>query len=42
MSETMIRKVVANEPALNRDPITDTPGAHPFGTGAGALCAAAH
>ena len=36
MSETMIRKVVANEEALNRDPITDTPGAHPLGTGAGA------
>jgi hypothetical protein len=25
-----------NEPDLNRDPITGTPGAHPIGTGAGA------
>lgn len=32
----MIRKVVANEEDLNRDPITGTPGAHPLGTSAGA------
>ena len=36
MTDTMIRKVVANEEDLNRDPITGTPGAHPLGTGAGA------
>jgi hypothetical protein len=36
MTEVMIRKVVANEEDLNRDPLTGTPGAHPLGTGAGA------
>lgn len=36
MTETITRKVVANEADLNRDPITGTPGAHPLGTGAGA------
>ena len=36
MTETITRKVVANEEDLNRDPITGTPGAHPLGTGAGA------
>lgn len=36
MSETITRKVVANEKDLNRDPLTGTPGAHPLGTGAGA------
>ena len=33
MSETVTRKVVANEADLNRDPISGTPGAHPVGTG---------
>ena len=37
MSELITRKVVANEEDLNRDPITGTPGAHPLGTGAGAV-----
>ncbi len=37
MSELLTRKVVANEEDLNRDPITGTPGAHPLGTGAGAV-----
>lgn len=37
MSELMTKKVVANEDDLNRDPITGTPGAHPLGTGAGAV-----
>jgi len=36
MTETITRKVVANEEDLNRDPLTGTPGAHPLGTGAGA------
>ena len=36
MTETIVRRVVANEEDLNRDPITGTPGAHPLGTGAGA------
>lgn len=36
MTDTITRKVVANEEDLNRDPITGTPGAHPLGTGAGA------
>jgi hypothetical protein len=36
MTETVIRKVVANESELNRDPISGTPGAHPLGTGTGA------
>ena len=36
MTETVTRKVVANEADLNRDPISGTPGAHPVGTGAGA------
>ena len=37
MSELITRKIVANEEDLNRDPITGTPGAHPLGTGAGAV-----
>jgi len=37
MSELITRRVVANEEDLNRDPITGTPGAHPLGTGAGAV-----
>jgi len=37
MSEAVTRKVTANEDDLNRDPISGTPGAHPLGTGAGAL-----
>ena len=36
MTEIVTRKVVANEEDLNRDPISGTPGAHPFGTGTGA------
>ena len=36
MTETVTRKVVANEQDLNRDPLSGTPGAHPLGTGAGA------
>ena len=36
MSDTITRKVVANEDDLNRDPISGTPGAHPVGTGGGA------
>lgn len=36
MTETITKKVVANEEELNRDPISGTPGAHPLGTGAGA------
>ena len=37
MSALITRKIVANEDDLNRDPITGTPGAHPLGTGAGAV-----
>ena len=37
MTEVITRKVVVNEEDLNRDPITGTPGAHPLGTGAGAV-----
>jgi len=37
MSELITRITVANEGDLNRDPITGTPGAHPLGTGAGAV-----
>ena len=37
MSELITRKIVANEEDLNRDPITGTPGAHPLGTGVGAV-----
>ena len=37
MSELITRRVVDNEEDLNRDPITGTPGAHPLGTGAGAV-----
>jgi phage tail tape-measure protein len=40
MSELIIKKTVANEQDLNRDPITGTPGAHPLGTGAGAASGA--
>ena len=40
MSELITRRVVANEEDLNRDPITGTPGAHPLGTGAGAVVGA--
>lgn len=36
MTETIIRKVVANEGNPNPDPLTGTSGAHPLGTGAGA------
>ena len=36
MTDTITKKIVANEEELNRDPITGTPGAHPLGTGAGA------
>ena len=36
MTEVIIKKVVANEDDLNRDPISGTTGAHPLGTGAGA------
>lgn len=36
MTDTIVRKVVANESELNRDPISGTPGAHPLGTGTGA------
>ena len=36
MTDVFIRKVVANEEDLNRDPLSGTPGAHPLGTGAGA------
>ena len=36
MTEVIVKKVVANEADLNRDPISGTPGAHPLGTGAGA------
>jgi hypothetical protein len=36
MTEVIVKKVVANEAELNRDPITGTPGAHPLGTGTGA------
>ena len=37
MTEVITRKVVVNEEDLNRDPITGTAGAHPLGTGAGAV-----
>jgi hypothetical protein len=37
MAEVISRKIVANEEDLNRDPLTGTPGAHPVGTGAGAV-----
>ncbi len=40
MTDSITRKVVANEADLNRDPITGTPGAHPLGTGAGAASGA--
>jgi len=40
MTEIIVKKVVANEEDLNRDPITGTPGAHPLGTGAGAASGA--
>ena len=40
MSELITRITVANEEDLNRDPITGTPGAHPLGTGAGAVVGA--
>jgi hypothetical protein len=36
MTDVVVKKVVANEADLNRDPISGTPGAHPLGTGAGA------
>ena len=36
MTEIMTKKVVANEADLNRDPISNTTGAHPIGTAAGA------
>ena len=34
--DVTVKKVVANEEDVNRDPISGTPGAHPVGTGAGA------
>jgi hypothetical protein len=37
MDKLLTRKVVANEADLNRDPLSGAPGAHPLGTGAGAL-----
>jgi hypothetical protein len=37
MSSLLTRKIVANEEDLNRDPLSGTPGAHPLGTGAGAV-----
>ena len=40
MSESITRITVANEGDLNRDPLTGTPGAHPLGTGAGAVVGA--
>jgi len=40
MTELIIKKTVANEEDLNRDPISGTPGAHPLGTGAGAASGA--
>jgi hypothetical protein len=40
MTEVVVKKVVANEADLNRDPISGTPGAHPLGTGAGAASGA--
>jgi len=40
MTEVIVKKVVANEGDLNRDPLTGTPGAHPLGTTAGATSGA--
>lgn len=40
MTDTMIRKVIANEEDLNLDPLTGATGAHPLGTGAGAASGA--
>ena len=37
MDKLLTRKVVANEGELNPDPITGAPGAHPLGTGIGAV-----
>lgn len=39
MEKVMVRKVVANEEDVNRDPLSGETGAHPVGTGAGALAA---
>jgi hypothetical protein len=37
MTDIIIKKTVANEDDLNRDPLSGTTGAHPLGTGAGAV-----
>jgi hypothetical protein len=39
MAEVITRKVTKKpkEKDMNRDPVTGAPGAHPFGTGAGAV-----
>lgn len=37
MDKVMVRKVVSNEDDVNRDPISAETGAHPLGTGVGAL-----
>ena len=37
MDKVTVRKVVSNEEDVNRDPISGETGAHPVGTGAGAL-----
>ena len=37
MEKVMVRKVVSNEDDVNRDPISGETGAHPLGTGTGAL-----
>lgn len=39
MDKVLVRKVVANEEDVNRDPISGETGSHPIGTGAGALAA---
>jgi hypothetical protein len=36
MADVMMKKVVANEDDVNRDPLSGETGAHPLGTGAGA------
>ena len=37
MDKVLTRKVVSNEADVNRDPISGETGAHPIGTGAGAV-----
>jgi hypothetical protein len=39
MDKVITRKVVSNEEDVNRDPLSGETGAHPVGTGAGALAA---